>query len=66
LDLYTEAGWSCLRKRFPGQVHPEEVKSLAANLRFSDFSNFQKQEGTVFIPMDNKIWGCYQVFFGLV
>eukprot|EP00435_Cladocopium_sp_Y103_P075903 s11_g68.t1 len=26
LDLYTEAGWSCLRKRFPGQVHPEEVK----------------------------------------
>eukprot|EP00439_Symbiodinium_sp_Y106_P013456 s907_g1.t3 len=28
MDLYTEAGWSCLRKRFLGQVHPEEVRRL--------------------------------------
>ncbi|CAJ1389518.1 unnamed protein product [Effrenium voratum] len=26
LDLYTEAGWSCLRRRFLGQTHPEEVR----------------------------------------
>jgi len=26
IDLFSEAGWSCLRKKFLGQSHPEEVK----------------------------------------
>lgn len=28
IDLFSEAGWSCLRKKFLGQSHPEEVKPL--------------------------------------